>query len=304
MKRSVTFFGLAFLAGFSAWAQVTVEVELDQRQFLPSETLPVTVRITNRSGQPLHLGAEENWLTFSVNAEDNYAVTKLGDAPVRDEFELGSSKMATKRVNLAPYFKLTRQGSYRISATVRIPEWNRELTSPPQSFDVIDGAKLWSQTFGLPVPAGMTNTVPEIRRYTLEEANYLKSQLRMYVQVSDESESQIIRVQAIGPMVSFSQPEARLDRRNRLHVLYQSGAHVFSYTIVNPDGDILRQENYDYFTSRPRLQIDEAGNITVLGGVRRVKPDDAPLVQPPAPLPPPATNKPRASLTPPVPPSK
>lgn len=280
------------MTAFSALAQVTVEVELDQQQFLPRETLPVTVRITNRSGQPLHLGAAPDWLTFNVSAEDNFVVTKIADAPVRDEFDLGSSKMATKRVNLAPYFKLTRQGSYRVVATVRIKDWHQELASPPKNFDVIDGAKLWSQTFGLPLPPGTTNGVPEVRKYTLEEANYLRSQLRMYVQVSDDSEMQIFKVQAIGPMVSFSQPEARLDRLNRLHVLYQSGAHVFIYTIISPDGDIVLQENYDYFSSRPRLQTDDAGNITVLGGVQRVKPEDVPVVQPPATVPAPAPRKP------------
>ena len=292
MNFSLPIFGLTWMTAFSALAQVTVEVELDQRQFLPSESLPVTVRITNRSGQPLHLGAAPDWLTFNVSADDNFVVTKIADAPVRDEFDLGSSKMATKRVNLAPYFNLTRQGSYRVVATVRIKDWNQELASPPQSFDVVDGAKLWSQTFGLPQPPGTTNGVPEVRKYTLEEANYLRQQLRMYVQVSDESEVQIFKVQAIGPMVSFSQPEARLDPRNRLHVLYQSGAHVFIYTIVSPDGDIARQEYYDYFTSRPRLQTDDAGNITVLGGVRRVKPEDVPVVQPPASVPAPAPKKP------------
>jgi hypothetical protein len=86
---------------------------------------------------------------------------------------------------------------------------------------VIDGAKLWSQTFGLPVPAGVTNRAPEVRKYTLEEANYLRSQLRMYVQVSDESETHIFKIRAIGPMVSFSQPEAQLDRLSHLHVMYQ-----------------------------------------------------------------------------------
>ena len=146
---------------------------------------------------------------------------------------------------------------------------------------MIDGAKLWSQTFGLPVPAGVTNRPPEVRKYTLEEANYLRSQLRMYVQVSDESEMHIFKIRAIGPMVSFSQPEAQLDRFSHLHLLYQSGARVFTYSVVSPDGDIIRQENYDYFNTRPRLHTDDAGNITVLGGVRRVKPDDMPVVKPP-----------------------
>jgi hypothetical protein len=292
MKFLLPFFGLAWMTGFSVLAQVTVEVELEQRQFLPSETLPVAVRIVNRSGQPLHLGADANWLTFSVTSVDNFVVTRIADVPVQGEFEVGSSQMATKRVDLAPYFRLTRQGSYRLIATVRIKDWDRELHSSPQAFDIIDGAKLWSQTFGIPAPAGMTNVAPEVRKYTLEEANYLRSQLRMYVQVSDESEARIFKVRAIGPMVSFSQPEARLDRSNRLHVMYQSGPRVFNYSIINPDCDIVWQENYDYLSTRPRLQTDDAGDITVLGGVRRVKPNDVPEVQSPSARPAPPAQKP------------
>ena len=268
--------GLSLLALSSAPAQVTVDVVLDQDQLLPSESLPVAVRITNRSGQPLHLGADADWLTFSVESVNGPVVVKKAEVPVRGEFEVGSSQMAIKRVDLAPYYDLSRQGGYRLTATVRIKDWNEAIPSPPVSFNVIDGAKIWSQTFGLPLPAGVTNRTPEIRKYTLEEANYLKSQLRMYIQVSDEFETHIIKVRAIGPMVSFSQPEAQLDRLCNLHVIYQSGARIFTYTVISPDGNILRQEIIDYFNTRPRLHTDDNGNITVIGGVRRIKPDVTP----------------------------
>ena len=295
MKFTLFIFGLALLTWQTASAQITVEVMLDQNQFLPSESLPVAVRVVNRSGQLLHLGADPKWLTFSVSAVDGYVVTKLGDVPVKGEFDLDTSQMATKRVDVSPYFNLSRQGSYRIVANLHIKDWNVDIPSAPESFDVIDGAKLWSQAFGIPAPAGVTNGAPQARKYTLEQANYLRTQLRMYVQVSDESERQIFKVRAIGPMVSFSQPEAQLDRLNNLHVIYQSGARVFTYSVVNPDCDIVQQENYDYLTTRPRLQTDDDGNITVIGGVRRVKPIDMPTVQMPGQMPPPA---PATSLTP------
>jgi hypothetical protein len=289
VKFPLAIFSLVWLTWFGASAQITVEVILDQSQFLPSESLPVAVRITNRSGQLLHLGADANWLTFSVTSVDNFVVTKLGEVPVQGEFDLGTSQMATKRVDLGPFFNLSRQGSYRVIATLHLKDWNVEIPSAPQSFDVIDGAKLWSQSFGVPAPAGPTNGAPQIRKYTLEQANYLRSQLRMYVQVSDELERRIFKVRAIGPMVSFSQPEAQLDRLNQLHVLYASGARVYTYTVVNPDCDIVQQENYDYFNTRPRLQTDDSGNITVIGGVRRVKPMDMPVVQAPGQAPAPAS---------------
>jgi len=264
---------------------------LDQEQFLPGEIMPATVHVTNRSGQPLHLGADADWLTFSVESVDGSVVVKKADVPVQGEFDLGSSQVATKRVDLAPFFALTRQGGYRVTATVHIKDWNVAIPSPPRAFEVIDGAKLWSQTFGLPAPAGVTNHPPEVRKYTLEEANYLRSQLRMYVQVSDESEMHIFKIRAIGPMVSFSQPEAQLDRFSHLHVIYQSGARTFTYSEISPDGDLVRQEIYDYFNTRPRLHADDDGNISVFGGGRRVKPADMPVVKPPNEVPAPAPAK-------------
>src|SRR6266404_7912813 len=90
------------------WAQVTVEVTQQQEQFLPGESLPTAVRITNRSGQTLRLGGEEDWLTFSIESREGTVVSKTGDAPVVGEFTLESSKVATKRVDLTPYFSLTQ----------------------------------------------------------------------------------------------------------------------------------------------------------------------------------------------------
>jgi len=276
------------LAFCRASAQVDVAVVLDQDQFLPSETLPLAVRITNRSGQTLHLGADPDWLTFSVESEDGFIVVKNSDVPVLGEFDLGSSEVATKRVDLQPYFDLKRQGHYRITAMLRIKAWNKHYPSPPKGFDVISGAELWSQDFGMPVPPGVTNRAPEIRKYTLEEANYLRQQLRMYVMVGDQSGSRVFKISAIGPMVSFSRPEEQLDHFSNLHVIYQSGARTFTYSVVSPDGKILRQDIYDYLDKRPRLGLNDVGEIAVIGGVRRVKPAELPLVKLPDELAPPA----------------
>ncbi len=126
---------------------------------------------------------------------------------------------------------------------------------------MISGAKLWSQDFGVPVPAGATNGPPEVRKYTLEKANYLRLQLRLYVEVSDASESRVFRVVPIGKAVSFSEPETQLDRNSNLHVLWQSGASYSTYAVVNPDGGLVRQEIYDYVNARPRLGMNDDGTV-------------------------------------------
>jgi hypothetical protein len=285
MKILLPILGLTLLAAFSASAQVTLEVTTEQDQFLPSESVPVAVRITNRSGQPLHLGADANWLTFDVESADGLIVVKNAEVPVVGEFDLGSSQVATKHVDLEPYFGLTHPGRYRIVATLRIKDWGAEMPSPPKYFDVISGAKLWSQDFGVPAPAGATNVAPEVRKYTLEKANYLRLQLRLYVQVSDAAEARVFNVVPIGKAVSFSDPDTQVDRYSNLHVLWQSGASYFTYAIVNPNGELVKQEIYDYVSARPRLYMADDGTLSVVGGVRRIKPEEMPMVKAPDELP-------------------
>jgi hypothetical protein len=269
--------GLLVVSLVAASAQISVEVLLDQDQFLVGESLPVAARITNLSGQTLRLGGEPDWLTFDIESARGSVVQKTGDVPVAGEFTLQSSKMATKRVDLAPYFTLTQVGRYYITATVRTPDWPR--TIPPshkKGFDVIEGAKLWEQEFGVPVPPGSANTTPEVRKYILQQANYLKGQIRLYLRLTDASGSKTFRVFPIGSLLSFSRPEFQVDKYSRLHVLYEAGPHSFSYTVFSPDGSLLVRQSYDFKTTRARLKVDDEGNISVLGGSRHVTSNDLP----------------------------
>jgi hypothetical protein len=264
---------LALTAG--APAQVSVEVELNQDHFLSGESMTAAVRITNRSGQTLRLGVEPDWLTFSVEARDGFIVARHSDPPTLGEFTLETTKVATRRVEMLPYFDLSRIGRYRIVATVRIKDWDLTVTSKPRGFEIINGAKLWSQDFGVPSTGG-TNQPPEVRKYTLEQANYLRTQLRLYFRLTDAEGDRVFKVFPIGPMVSFSNPEHQIDAAGSLHVLYQNGARSFSYTVINPDGEITLRQTHDYAGTRPRLQLDKTGRITVAGGARRLMADDVP----------------------------
>lgn len=258
-------------------AQVKVEVALDQEHFLVGESLVVPVRITNRSGQSLQLGREPDWLTFSIESRDGFIVVKNGDAPVVSEFKLESGEVATRRVDLEPFFALDRIGRYRVIATVRLKQWDTQVTTKPTSFDIVNGAKLWSQDFG--VPGGEPDRPPVVRRYSLEQSSYLRSQLRLYLRLTD-AEGRVLKVSALGPMVSFNQPERQLDKESRLHVLWQDGARAFSYVVINPDGDVTIRQTYEFANSRPRLQFNDEGKLVVAGGARRITTADVPTPKP------------------------
>jgi hypothetical protein len=66
MKKHVISFALLLGLVWSGRAQVSVEIVLEQEQFLIGEAIPAAVRITNRSGQTLRLGDEANWLSFTL----------------------------------------------------------------------------------------------------------------------------------------------------------------------------------------------------------------------------------------------
>lgn len=263
-------------SAIAAGAQVTVEVVLEQDKFLPAESVPVAVKIVNRSGRTLHLGDQPDWLTFAVMGRDGFVVEKLGEVPVQEAFKLQSGEVATRRADLAPYFSLARSGGYRIEATVQLRELEGQATSKPKNFDVIEGAILWTQEFGMPTTPGATNQPLEVRRYTLLKANYLKSELRLYFRVTDEANNKVLKVFPVGPMVSFGEPQAQLDKDNKLHLIYQSGRVTCLYATISPEGEVLRRQTYEYAGSRPRLTADDSGKISVTGGVQRPTATDLP----------------------------
>lgn len=274
MNSRVLSWILLWLVLPSLWGQVKVSVLVEQEQFLPGEALPIKVRVVNHSGQTLAFGEDNSWLKLGVQADDSFVVSRLGEVPVTGPFILPPSKMATKEIDIAPYFNLTRPGRYSVIATVLIKEWDQILTSAPNSFNVITGTKLWEQPFGLP-GAQQPDGSPEVRKYLLQQANYLRSQVRLYARVTDKTEEQTFGVVPIGPVVSFSRPEAMVDADSNLHVLYQSGPRDCTYCKLNPDGKLLILERREYSGSRPRLSAADDGSITVRGGVRIPQASDA-----------------------------
>ncbi len=252
-------------------AQVTVEVVMEQEQFLRDEPLPVKVRITNRSGRTLRLGQDNEWLAFAIESPDGVVVSKLAEPQVSGVFTLESAQVATRLVDLMPCFDLSQPGRYTVSATVRIKEWNDEVTGKPRPFEIVRGTRIWEQGFGLPGSA----SVPEARKYTLQQANYRK-QLKLYLRLTDLNEQRVFRVFPLGPLVSFSQPEAQVDKASYLHALFQTGARSFLFYVINPEGEVIVRQTHDYAATRPTLRGSDEGRIFVAGGARRVTAGDVP----------------------------
>jgi hypothetical protein len=286
MKFRVGFVAALLFVGHFAVAQnggVSVEVSLNQNQFLPAEDIEAAVKITNLSGQTLELGKDNAWLQFVVVEKGGESkVQQIGEVPVTGEFSLQSSLAGTKRVNLAPYFALRKPGTYLVKAILTIPQWNMTLSTAPKPFEVINGTVLKTIPFGVPPAPGDTDHPPEVRHYVLQQANYLKDNLSLYVRVTDENSNRTLKVVRAGPLTSFSKPEAQLDASSNLHLLFQSGARRFLYSITDPSGNVLVRQIHEIEGTRPKLRDAGEGRIVVAGGIRRPSEIDIPSAPNPA----------------------
>src|SRR6059036_746723 len=137
MRIVLRTFGLLMTSLVCASAQISVEVLLDELEYLRDESLIIRVRIANRSGQPLQLGQAADWLSFVVQSHDGHSVEKASEVPVLGPFTVESSQTATKTVNLIPHFQFPQPGRYSVMATVKVPDWNQEFFSAPKTFHII-----------------------------------------------------------------------------------------------------------------------------------------------------------------------
>lgn len=272
--KSLRYIGvLSLLLGGGAMAQIQVELAFDQGQYLPEEQIPAKVRIHNSSGQTLILGKDNSWLDFDVEALDGSIVRLRKPLDVTGEFSLPSAHRATRVVHLNEFFEMLKYGRYEITASVTIQEWGGQVFhSREKSIDISTGVKLWETAYGIPHPDRAEP--PEIRKFILAQANHVKD-IHLYLRITDQSEQHTYKLFSIGPMISFSKPEAQLDQWSNLHVLYQQNARSFLYTVVTPDGLLLARQTWDYTETRPQL-VGGAGKVTVRGGVRRISASDLP----------------------------
>lgn len=275
MKRLIGIWSALFALIGTVSAQVSVELVIDQQYVLPGEKLTVAVKITNFSGRTLKFGQDNDWLKFSLSARDGFVVPKLSDVPVTGEFEVQTSHVATRRVDLAPYYAFDKPGRYQVVATVKLAEWNEEKVSPAAGFGVISGVKLWSQAIGLPPAPEVKDAPPEIRKYILLQVTQL-DRMHLYFKLTDQNENIMFRVFPLATMVSFGKPQAQIDYQGNLHVLHQISARSFNYHTLNYNGEVTARQTYDYTGSPPKLVISDDGKVTVSRAVRRAAHTDIP----------------------------
>jgi hypothetical protein len=276
MQRLLTLILAVLMTSSIAMAQVEVSLKPNQGAYLKGEDITIAVQISNFSGRTLKLGEQADWIRFGVESLDGLVVNRLGEAPESGEFKLETALRGTLHYNIQPLFDLTEAGRYRITASVRIGN-DEEVVSNQTHFDIINGARLWEREVGVPSSDG--KTTEDRRRFIVQQANYLRS-IRLYVRVTDSSESHTYKVLPLGGTISVGRPQFVIDRKSRLHLLHQLGIDDFAYHVITTDGAIVIRQVHTYTDRRPDLRVNPEGEVAVIGGMRKITASDFPPVEP------------------------
>jgi hypothetical protein len=274
----------ALCLGSVARAQIELRLSTDRDFFLPGEELDLTVKVANFSGGPLTLGEQPDWIRFTVERSDSGVVNKLSEVSESGSFTLEHATVGTLHFNLMPHFALDRPGTYQVVAQATTPKSAEIYSSGAKTFEIVSGVRLNpDRVLGVTLPDGTTVK----RKYILQQVNFLRK-LRLYLRVTDGDESTNFKVTNLGNVVTFDPPRWVVDRQNRFHVLHRVDANSSAYHLFETNGQITRRELYRYTTTTPELRVNEAGEVAVIGGVRRPSPGDIPA---------PGTNRPPAKVT-------
>jgi len=262
MKRLLlSLFGL--LVAVRLMGQLDLRITLPQDQFLPGESIETAVRIANFSGRKLTFGANPGWIRFNVEATEGFIVNRISEIQESGEFDLEASTRGTIRYDIQPHFDLSRPGRYRVTATVRLSD-TEEYASPAIYFEVFRGTRLWEREFGVEGADGVALR----RKFLLQQATHLRD-VRLYVRITDDTETATVKVVQIGPTVSFSRPACAVDRKSRLHALHQISADTYRYHLIGPDGAVILRQSFEFTERRPQLRVNEGGEVAVIGGLRK-----------------------------------
>lgn len=267
----------SFAALFSAFvlfaapavqAQLIVDIQFEKNVFIAYEAIPVTVTVLNRAGQDVVLAGpnKTNWLSFHVE-RDHELVAPARSMPSFKPVLVRQGESYRKTVMLNSIFQMGDYGTYRIRGSVYLPSFQSFHSSEEKKINVTSGTQVWHKGYG---QRNFATGGANLREYSLL-THRTGSTSELYVRVRDQDKRSVLSTYSIGKMINIDEPQVTLDGENNLHVLHMGAPKAYAHTVIDGDGNVLKQEVYrDEQRSKPVLKVNQLGGVRVEGGV----PDD------------------------------
>lgn len=269
MKHIARLILLTLFLLLTGHASAQVEVRLDpiRHDFILGETVGLKVTLTNHTDRAIKLAniPGRGWLNFTVTRNGENTPISPAAVPRYPGITLTPGSRRSYQLELQPYFKLTREGSYKVIATVRMPDMQTTYSSNRASFNLGSGGT--------------------IRNFTIQaRGQRLKMGVKimnvggrdcLFGQVLNADTNLPIGACFLGQFLNFMEPRILLDRAQNLHVLCQSTPEYFTYAIMNTRGGRSQHKIFRR-TGGPVDLISTGNGIRTLGLTPYVKPSQNP----------------------------
>jgi hypothetical protein len=254
---------LCALAG-AASAQVEVKLQMPRKSFVAGESIPVTVSITNQSGQDINFQGSRNagWIDFTVTSTGRGVPMTPAGEPAFGSMSVPLGQTKARGFDLRKIFPLTQTGNYSVYATIRLPGQTREgFISNRVAFNLDAAVPYWTQR------AGVSGTQGQSREFRVLNYNNGKKSL-LYAQVIDLGTGSPLQTHSLGEYLSFSKPTVTLDNRQVMHVLYLVAPTVWSHAKVTSEGMLLGAELHKTTgAGNPMLTTSRTGEVGVANSI-------------------------------------
>ncbi len=257
-------------ASFFLWAarmqgQIQVDLKFPRLQFIAYEPVIATLGITNLAGRDvdLHDADGQAWFGFEVTGAEGQLIAPLKITGEQPPLKIEAGKRVTRKINLTPLYQVHDFGAYHVRAHIYFPDLSKFFYSQTKVFEVTDARPIWQKTVG--IPEG--NPGPgNVRTYSLL-TNRFPDHTSLYVRVEDKDSGIVFATYSLGRILSFDEPQAELDRVNRLYVLHCASPRNWAYSQIGLNGELLAHSSFMETKTRPRLTHATDGEVTVRGGM-------------------------------------
>lgn len=221
---------LVALLGLCApsFGQVEVRLEPVRRDYVLGEKAALKLMVTNHTDSVITLSGTpgRSWLYLAVSRRGEDGLMSPVTPPHYPDIKVMPGSRKEYRIELQPFYRFTREGTYRVTATLRMPDRYTTYSSNSTSLNMTSGGSM--------------------RKFDIQsKGRRLEMHLRVLVvegktvlfgQVVDPQTRIAIGACFMGQYLNFMQPKVLLDRAQNMHVLCQSTADFFTYSVMDVNG--------------------------------------------------------------------
>jgi hypothetical protein len=265
--RTLLLLVLAFAFAAEARAQLMVDLQIKRRVFMAHEPILATVVIRNNAGRDIILADTQEggqWFSFHITADNGRLLTPRDIHYEIEPLQIRSGEAAKRTVNLTQLFPLGDFGSYRIKASIFFPGVGKYFSSKFDSFGVMEGKLIWSQTVGVPDGVEGERGARKMSLLTME----MDKGRALYVRVEGD-DGVVYGCYNLGRMAEGIAPDAKFDSGNNLAVLHLIGPKTYLLSRIGVNGNFQGQSTYVTPKSQPFLRRTDGGLLQIVGAIRQ-----------------------------------